>query len=184
MQILETERLILRTWQYDDIDWFAAMNQDPEVMRYFPNRQDYAYTQRIIEGAIGQQDESGYSLYVVVIKATQEPIGFVGLLNLTMDFDAHFTPATEIGWRIKSAHWREGYAFEAASAVIRYAFETLGLQELVSFTAVTNLPSRRLMEKLHMQHEPKGDFNHPGIPADHPLSVHVLYRIKSPYTLA
>ena len=174
MVIFETERLMLRTWQHDDIDWFALMNQDPDVMRYFPNKQDRAYTQRIIARAMRQQDDYGYSLYVVVIKATDEPIGFVGLLNT--DFDAHFTPATEIGWRIKSAHWRQGYAFEAASAVLNYANEVLSMDNLISFTAAINTPSRSLMEKLGMVRDPQDDFHFPRLPLDHPLGPHVLYR--------
>ena len=178
MQILATDRLILRTWQHDDIDWLATMNQDPEVMRYFPNLQDRTYTQGIIERAIRQQAECGYSLYVVEIKATGEPIGFVGLLKT--NFEAHFTPATEIGWRIKSSQWRQGYAFEAASAVLHYAFTALEMEALLSFTAAINIPSRALMEKLGMVRDPNEDFYFPRLPDGHPLGPHVLYRISAP----
>lgn len=181
MQILETDRLILRTWRHDDIDWLAIMNQDPEVMRYFPHLQDRAYSQGIIERAKRQQADYGYSLYVVVIKATGEPIGFVGLLNT--DFDAHFTPAIEIGWRIKSSQWRQGYAFEAASTVLRYAFTTLEMETLLSFTAAINIPSRALMEKLGMVRDPSEDFYFPRLPDGHPLGPHVLYRISAPEKL-
>ena len=103
-------------------------------------------------------------------------LGFIGLF--VPEFDAHFTPAVEIGWRLASEHWGKGLAAEGARGALRYGFETLRLEEVVSFTAPANLRSRRVMEKLGMSHNPADDFDHPRLPEGHALRRHVLYRIK------
>ena len=103
-------------------------------------------------------------------------IGFLGLM--IPSFEAHFTPAVEIGWRLSSTHWNQGYATEGAKAVLHYAFTSLNLPEVVSFTAVNNLASRRVMEKIGLQHNPKDDFDHPKLEQNSPLRRHVLYRLS------
>ena len=109
---------------------------------------------------------------------TGECIGFIGLEHV--DFVAHFTPAIEIGWRLGFDHWGKGYATEGAKAALQYGFETLKLEEIVSFTAKTNLRSQNVMKKIGMHHDPKEDFDHPKLPDGHPLQRHVLYRLKLP----
>jgi ribosomal-protein-alanine N-acetyltransferase len=84
----------------------------------------------------------------------------------------------EVGWRLSREHWGKGYATEAASKALAHGFGALGLAEIVSFTAVTNQRSRRVMEKLGMTHDPNDDFEHPALPPGHPLRRHVLYRIR------
>ncbi|CDZ77327.1 Acetyltransferase (GNAT) family protein [Legionella massiliensis] len=103
-------------------------------------------------------------------------IGFLGLM--TPSFDAHFTPAVEIGWRLSSKYWNQGYATEGAKAVLHYAFNCLNIERLVSFTVVNNLASRRVMEKIGMHHNPPDDFEHPRLSVDSPLRKHVLYRLS------
>ena len=92
-------------------------------------------------------------------------------------FEASFTPCVEIGWRLAAEHWGRGYAPEAARAALAFGFDTLALREILSFTAVANQPSRRVMEKLGMTHDPADDFDHPALPEGHALRRHVLYRI-------
>jgi RimJ/RimL family protein N-acetyltransferase len=84
----------------------------------------------------------------------------------------------EIAWRLASEHWGQGYATEAAGAALAFGWETLHLPEIVSFTAVGNVRSRRVMERLGMTHDRADDFDHPRLPAGHPLRRHVLYRIR------
>ena len=103
-------------------------------------------------------------------------IGIIGLM--TPSFEAHFTPAIEIGWRLSSNHWNKGYATEGAKAVLRHAFTELNLDGVVSFTAVNNLASRRVMEKIGLKHNSKDDFDHPKLVEDCPLKRHVLYRLS------
>ncbi|MCA0315381.1 MAG: GNAT family N-acetyltransferase [Candidatus Melainabacteria bacterium] len=170
---LETERLILRRWRKSDFKPFARMNQDPMVMEFFPRRLDAEQTQALIQRIERGFEEHGFGLYAAELKESGVFIGFVGLS--VPSFNAHFTPAVEIGWRLASDQWGKGLATEAATEVMRAGFEDFGLTEIVSMTAVNNLRSRRVMEKLGMQTSPEDDFEHPFVPAG-PLKKHVLYR--------
>jgi RimJ/RimL family protein N-acetyltransferase len=178
MIVLETKRLILRTFKESDCDVMTLINKDPKVMAYFPSTLDREQTIEFIEKIMNHQKKYGYSPYAVDIKSTQEMIGFVGLLHRTKEeFDAHFMPSTEIGWRLSSQHWNQGYATEAASKVRDYAFNSLSLSEIVSFTIPQNRASRRVMEKIGLHHNSQDDFEHPKLAKDSPLSRHVLYRL-------
>lgn len=174
---LTTERLLLRQWRADDLPHFAALNQDPEVMRHFPGLLSVEESQRLAENIQNELQSKPYGLWAVEVKAGAPFIGFVGLH--AADFPASFTPCIEIGWRLASAHWGKGFAYEAALRVLDYAFADLKLSELVSFTAVENLRSQKLMKKLGMRHDAGGDFEHPKLPPGHRLRPHVLYRLSS-----
>ena len=105
-------------------------------------------------------------------------IGFVGLLHRTKEeFDTRFMPSTEIGWRLSAKHWNQGYATEAALAVLDYAFKQLNLTEVVSITVPQNKASRRIMEKIGLHYSSNEDFDHPKLPKNSPLRRHVLYRL-------
>lgn len=84
----------------------------------------------------------------------------------------------KFGWRLAFSHWGKGYATEGAQAALQYGFESLNLNEIVSFTTLENMRSRHVMEKIGMHHDPKDDFDHPKLPKDHRLSKHVLYRLR------
>lgn len=174
MKILETKRLILRSLQMTDLDSMAAIDADPKVCEFLPALGTRDNTAANIQRIISHEQQKGYSLYAVELKTTHEMIGWIGLL--TPSFEAHFTPAVEIGWRLASQHWNQGYATEGAKAVLDYALTTLGLEEIVSFTVKNNLASRRVMEKIGLHRAPKDDFNHPRLPG-HKLEKHVLYRL-------
>lgn len=176
MKILETERLILRTWQSTDVDLMTAINQDHKVCEYLPAIGTRATTQTGIERMIQHQAEHGFSLYAAELKENGEFIGWVGLS--IPSFDAYFTPAVEIGWRLASEHWKKGYATEAAKAVLHYGFLVFNLTEIVSFTVVNNRASRRVMEKIGLHYDPLDDFDHPRLTADSLLRRHMLYRLS------
>ena len=175
MNILETERLILRTWNEKDIAPMTAINQDPKVCEYLPSIGNRSTTEAMLQRFIKHFNEHHFSLYAVELKSTDEMIGFLGLIPPS--FEAHFTPAIEIGWRLASMHWNKGYATEAALAVLDYGFNQLKLNEIVSFTVPKNRASRRVMEKIGLNHNPKDDFDHPKLDEDSPLKRHVLYRL-------
>jgi len=120
-------------------------------------------------------NENEFGLWALEIPGVADFAGFVGLAVPT--FEAHFTPCVEVGWRLARPYWGRGYATEAAAAVLDYAFNTLDLKEVVSFTASQNLPSRAVMARLGMQHDGDQDFNHPSLPQGHVLQRHVLYRL-------
>jgi RimJ/RimL family protein N-acetyltransferase len=176
--ILETERLILRTWHEDDLDSMLKINQDFKVMEYFLNLVSKDETLSFIDRIFKHQDAYGYSLYAVELKSTHEMIGFIGLLHRTKaELNVSFNPSTEIGWRLSSKHWGKGFATEGAKAVLEYAFNVLDLPEVVSFTVTENKKSRRVMEKIGLTHNPDDNFDHPKVPDYSPLKRHVLYRL-------
>jgi len=102
-----------------------------------------------------------------------EALGFAGLSRPS------WRDGVEIGWRIKSECWGQGYATEAAAAVLDHAFESLGLDDVISFTAATNVASRRVMEKIGLGYDPEGDFDHPNVKPGSSPRAHVLYRLSA-----
>jgi len=173
--MLRTDRLLLRRWRDSDREPFAAINADPRVMEFFPATLTRAQSDELAERIERELEERSFGLWAVEVPEVVEFAGFVGLE--VPSFESHFTPCVEVGWRLAAEHWGRGYASEAARAAVRFGFERLGLKEIVSFTARTNLRSRRVMERIGMTHRSADDFDHPGLPPGHPLRPHVLYRI-------
>ncbi len=175
---LSTKRLLLRQWEESDLPLFAKMNADSRVMEWFPSTLSKEESNTLAEKIQHELQEKEYGLWAVEVVGIAPFIGFVGLHY--HDYSAPFTPCIEIGWRLAYEHWGKGYAYEAASRVLDYAFNTLKLKEIVSFTTPENTRSWGLMKKLGMTHNPKDDFYHPKLPKDHPFSFHVLYKLKHP----
>ena len=173
---IRTQRLLLRRWRENDQAAFAEMNADPRVMEHFPGLLSVEDSQAMVERIQSQFDEHGFGVWAVEIPGVVPFAGFVGLM--IPRFDAHFTPCIEIGWRLIADVWGHGYAPEGAQAALDFAFEQLNVDEVISMTAVGNLKSRRVMEKIGMSHTPDDDFDHPLVPAQHRLCRHVLYRLK------
>ncbi len=173
---LESPRLLLRQWHDDDLTEFAKLCADPQVMRYFPAPLSRLECAALIGRIRGHFAEHGFGLWALERNDTGAFIGFTGLFNV--GFDAAFTPAVEIGWRLARRHWGQGFASEAAWAALRCAFGQLGLDEVVSFTTRDNTPSQKVMQAIGMQRDFAGDFDHPRLAADDPLRPHVLYRIN------
>ena len=174
---LRTPRLVLRPWTEADRAPFAAMGADPDVMRHFPGTLDRAESDAIADRIAGAIEERGWGFWALA--PSEEPDHFLGFTGLSIPgFEAPFTPCVEIGWRLARPAWGKGLASEAARAALAYGFGTLGLDSIVAFTAVGNAPSRAVMVRIGMTHEPEGDFDHPVLPLDHPLCRHVLYRIR------
>ena len=173
---IRTERLYLRRWRLSDRGPFAALNADARVMEYLPSVLSPEESDVLAARIDSSFDQHDFGLWVVEIEGVVPFAGFVGLS--IPRFEAPFTPCVEIGWRLAHAYWNQGYASEGARAALRFGFETLRLAEIVAFTVPSNLRSRRVMEKIGMTRDPADDFDHPAIPAGHPLRRHVLYRIK------
>jgi ribosomal-protein-alanine N-acetyltransferase len=158
---LATERLLLRDWRAGDRVPFAEMNGDREVMRHFPATLTRRASDELAERIGADVAHRGWGLWALEKRATGRFIGFTGLAHV--DFEASFTPAVEIGWRLARAAWGHGYATEAARAAADFAFERLHLAELVSFTAEDNARSRAVMRRLGMRHDDAHDFDHPRV---------------------
>lgn len=180
---LRTPRTLLRAWKDSDLPAWVAMNADPEVRRFFSSvsseEQALAEAARVRENLARR----GWGMWALELPgvATSGVGGFsrfAGFVGLNVPaFDAPFMPVVEMGWRLRREAWGQGHASEAAAACAAFAFDVLGLQELVAFTTPANEPSRRVMQRLGMQHAPAEDFDHPRVEAGHPMCRHVLYRL-------
>ena len=173
--VLRTPRLVLRRWRCADREAFAAMNADPRVMAHFPATLTREESNASADRLERELAERPFGLWAVEIPGVTAFAGFTGLH--VPSFEAAFTPCVEIGWRLAFAHWGRGYATEAARAALAYAWDTVRLEEVVAFTTVGNARSRAVMDRIGMRHDAADDFDHPRLPADHPLRRHVLYRV-------
>jgi len=173
---IKTERLLLRRWRDSDRLPFQQMNADPRAMEFFPALLSPAESDTLVDRAQAHFDRHGFGPFAVELVEDSTFAGFIGLS--VPNFDAPFMPTVEIGWRLAFDCWGRGLATEGARAVIRYAFEELDLDSLVSFTVPENLRSRHVIEKIGMTHDPADDFDHPRLPEDHPMRRHVLYRLN------
>ncbi len=172
---IETDRLILRQWQDSDVEPFAALNADPDVMKFFPKLMALEETTAMVERIKARYDSDTFCFWAAEEKETCNFIGFIGLGRPT--FEAYFIPCVEIGWRLAKAYWGKGYAPEGAKEVLRDGFERTNLEEIVALTAVLNSKSIRVMEKISMHRDTVDDFLHPVLEDGHHLKPHVLYRI-------
>jgi RimJ/RimL family protein N-acetyltransferase len=170
-----TERLLLRGWRETDLAPFAAMNADPRVAEHLSGVLDREGSDTFVARIIESWAMRGFGQWAVERLDTGAFIGFTGLSSPS--FEAPFSPAVEVGWRLAAEAWGHGFATEAAEAVLAYGFETLGLDDIVSFTVPENLRSRAVMERIGMTHDPADDFDHPRFPEGHRLRRHVLYRL-------
>jgi ribosomal-protein-alanine N-acetyltransferase len=172
---LRGARVLLRRWRSSDLPAFALLNADPEVMAYFPAALTRADSDALVACNEAHFATHGFGLWALEVPGQ---VPFAGLVGLVVPkFQAAFTPCVEIGWHLAREHWGKGYAVEAASVVLRAAFGPLGLCEVVSLTVPDNLRSRRVMDRLGMQHAPREDFDHPLLPPGHRLRRHLLYRL-------
>ena len=180
---ITTERLELRRWREADRLPFQRLNADPRVMEFMPGPLDPGASDELIDRIERHFARHGFGLWAAELRQDlsqdlSQDRSFAGFIGLSVPgFVAGFMPAVEIGWRLRADCWGRGLATEGARAVVAHAFTAAGLASLVSFTAPANLRSRRVMEKIGMSHDASGDFDHPLLPAGHPLRRHVLYRI-------
>ncbi len=172
---VRTDRLVLRGWSAADRAPFAALNADPAVVEYLHGPLSPAASDALVDRIEAGWAEHGYGLWAVEVRADASFAGFVGLNRA--GFEARFNPAVEVGWRLARPAWGHGYATEAGHAALGFAFDTVGLDEVVSFTTVANTRSRAVMERLGMRRDPRDDFEHPALARGDPLRPHVLYRL-------
>ena len=170
---LETERLVLRDWRDDDLDALAAMGQDPQVMATLGPLLDRAGSADLLGRLRAMADEHGHTFWALERKEDGRLLGFTGIIR---GRDGPVEGKLEIGWRLASDCWGHGYASEAARAALAWARANRPGEDVYAITAVTNVRSRAVMERLGMVHEPELDFAHPRVADDSPLKAHVTYR--------
>jgi len=171
---IETPRLLLRRWRETDFDAFAKINANKDVMRFFPDVYDKERTKQLYDIIQEEFQELEYGLYAVEEKSSGNFIGFIGFHWARFDVD--FCPCVEIGWRLDKDYWNRGYATEGAKACLKHGFARLGFDRVYSFTAVENVPSQRVMQKIGMRVYKY--FEHPEVPEENPLRPHVCYVIE------
>jgi len=152
-QNILTDRLLLRGWKKDDLEEYAAICADPEVMRWIgrggtPTPEECAET---IAGFERDWAEHRFGLFATELRSSGRFIGFIGLS--VPEFLPEILPAVEIGWRLARYAWGQGFATEGAGAVLNFGLGEVGLERIVSICQVGNLASLRIMEKLGMRFE-------------------------------
>lgn len=178
MKPLETERLVIRNWQDRDRDLLYEINSDETVMKFFPFRRTRDETDAFLERLRASIDKDGFGFCALEIKETGETIGFAGIkASKLVPTLPHGT--VEIGWRLAVPYWGKGYATEAASEWLRFGFETLELDRIVSFAVRDNHRSTAVMARIGMRRAPEHDFDHADIPDAHAaLRPHVVYILQ------
>lgn len=179
---IETERLILRSWESSDHALLAPVLADPEVRRFYPSTATPEQTKAQLDFSIEKQAAVGFHFGAAELRSTGQFVGLIGLGYIPDETRAAIRgqPAVEIGWQFDKAFWGQGLAPEGARAWLDYGFATLGLPEIVAFTYEGNLPSQRVMTKIGMARDLDSDFQHPKLAPGHPLRSHVVYRIANP----
>lgn len=175
--MIRTERLLLRRWRASDREPFAALNADPLVRKYLQGTISRDASDAFIDRIEAHWNAMGWGLWAVEVPGVVPFAGYVGL------WPANYVtgvPMVEVGWRLGREHCGHGYATEAAREALRFGYEDLALDEIVSFTVPQNTRSLRVMERIGLIRDPDGDFDHPHVDADaYPELVrHVLYRLR------
>jgi RimJ/RimL family protein N-acetyltransferase len=171
--LFQSPRLGFRNWSEKDLDEFAAMNADPEVMKHFPKTLTREESDIALNKFQNLFEEKGYTYYAIDLLETGEFIGFIGLAD--KDFESDFTPAVDIGWRLKKSAWGKGLATEGALKCLEYGFKNLGLHTVISICPIVNTGSENVMKKIGMQK--KKIFMHPQLGDFPALQKCVLYQI-------
>jgi len=155
--LFKSERLGFRNWNKDDLTDFAKINADPDVMEHFPNTLNLEETSQFIDRLQKHYLKNNYNYFATEIIETGELIGFIGLSY--QDYKSDFTPATDIGWRLKKSAWGKGYATEGAARCLEFAFNNIKLEKIIAICTDKNSASEHVMKKIGMKKI--GEFNHP-----------------------
>lgn len=169
--VLTSERLGFRAWCDDDLGPFAAMNQDPKVMEFFPRLITDAESANGMANFNRHFKDHGFTYYAVDLLTSQEFVGFIGLKK--QEFEHPLTPFVDIGWRLCCTAWGQGLATEGARACLNHGFQQLQIGTIYSLASVKNQRSIRVMQKIGMSFV--DEFDHPRIDPGHPLQKCHLY---------
>ena len=172
--LFTSQRLGFRPWTPDDLEEFAAMNADPAVMEYFPKPLSREESAEFLDRLFKHQAKHGYCYFAAEVLKSRELIGFIGLAS--QSYSAPFTPAIDIGWRLKRSAWGNGYATEGAKRCLQFAFEDLQLEKVVSTCPRKNHRSELVMQKIGMKKA--GEFDHPNLQEYPVLQKCVWYEIE------
>ena len=154
---LKSARLTLRRWRETDRETFAALNADPEVTWELGGPLDRSQSDAKFDRYVATFEQHGYCRWAIE-DLQQHFLGYAGVMPSPSGHS--LGPHAEIGWRLAAPYWNQGLATEGARAALRFGFDELGHREIIAYTAVANIRSRRVMEKLGMTYNPANDFDH------------------------
>ena len=173
LYIFKSARLGFRDWLEGDVDKLTDINKDPEVMKFFPGLQSQERTRQFVKKMKELFQEKGFCYFAVEELTTNEFIGFIGLS--VQNFESDFTPCIDIGWRLHTKKWNQGFATEGARRCIDYAFDDLKLKTINAIAPKVNVPSVKVMQKIGMKERKR--FHHPLLASNEKLQECVLYEI-------
>mgnify|MGYP000061841980 CR=1 FL=1 len=173
--LFTSKRLGFRNWTKNDLTEFAKINADLAVMEHFPKPLTKKETKAFIERLILHYKTNGYNYFATELIETGELIGFIGLAN--QNYTSKFTPATDIGWRLKKSAWGNGYATEGAKRCLEYAFNVLELDQVISIFTEKNTKSENVMLKIGMKKV--GTFKHPKLKNNPNYENCICYKINN-----
>lgn len=163
---LTTERLGLRRFTPDDLDWLVGLWADADVARYLGGPKDRAATEKSLhERILRYYDECpGLGIWLTTERATGERIGFHLLNNIQGE------SILQIGYGLTRAAWGKGYATEMAAAVLRYGFGDLKLPRIAGITHIENVASQQVLQKVGLQRHGERFFPHPAYASSGPMA--------------
>jgi RimJ/RimL family protein N-acetyltransferase len=175
--MIETARLILRPWRAADLPEFVRITNTPAVMEFLGGVQELSEFDATLTRVQACQAANGFCFWLVDLRADGSLLGYCGLKIATA---GPLTGEIEVGWRLREDAWGRGYAREAASASLEWAWRNLDCARIVAFTVESNTRSWGLMERLGMRRRREWNFEHPALPPGHPLRPHITYTIDRP----
>ncbi|UXM94507.1 GNAT family N-acetyltransferase [Bartonella sp. HY329] len=175
---MQTKQLFIKDWEGEDFTAFYRLNNDEKVMEFFPHRLNHQEAFEKFTAILKPDLTTGIGIKALQQKSSGKIIGMCGLIHVNLpDFFPNNT--VEIMWRILPEFQRQGFAFEAAHYMIKQGFINLNINTIIAFTAATNQPSLKLMQKLGMQESLQKRFMHPKVPDSHPrLKLHRTFEIE------
>jgi RimJ/RimL family protein N-acetyltransferase len=171
--MIETDRLILRELRDNDREAVFAVNGDSRVNSWLGGPIDRAQSDASLDRISAHIRDHGFSFWGAEYRPEKRLIGMIGLGHMPTDLPP--APAIEIGWRLAPDYWGRGLAVEGATAVLKWAFANLAIDEVVAITSGINARSQAVMRRIGMLEDPSRGFDHPRVGEDDPLRRHVLY---------
>ena len=169
--LFRSERLGFRNWNASDIPMMIEINQDRDVMEFFPNLIHEIDTISFIQRMQTQYLEKKFCYFAVDLLSTNEFIGFIGLSE--QNFESNFTPCIDIGWRLSIKYWNKAYATEGAKKCLAYGLDDLNIPRIYAIAPKINTKSEHVMKKIGMKK--LGEFEHPKLLNNERLKCCILY---------
>lgn len=173
--MIETERLILRAFRDEDRTPFAAINADPRVADWLGGPITREQCDALVDRVNAQIAADGFGFFAAERKGDGQLVGMIGIRR---NVGPPAPTAIEVGWRLAVEAQGTGLATEGARAALDWGFANVDTNEILAWTAATNVRSQAVMRRIGMVHDPARDFDHTGLPEGHPLRRHVVFVAK------